>query len=286
MGSPTVANSTDGHEPAEAGEAMAVSSTDRCPRDAGDAAKLSARLSPASGCANLALRISSYVHRKLQQLWCRYGFWRSLLAVVEAHPKHRILFSGISHGASLAQAAALKFQLMTAGMGLEGEVYAATWNAYKWTDRRGSELVGSTFAERLLPMVLSKQLPGHDRRWDSVPGYPPALTPVPGIMLLDVNTGAFFSVRNIGSSHLGPDFLGRMLDLHFASTAIRAVRTTMAVALAASPRCSEALRQSSWSVVMNHDSDLELLHHAEADGESDDDMTVSTDVGDEGETHV
>ncbi|CAE8660111.1 unnamed protein product, partial [Polarella glacialis] len=74
--------------------------------------------------------IAPYIQRKLAKVWGGCGLMEQLSKYVAAYPQHRILFSGISHGATLAQAAALQFQCAQP----LADVHAATWNAFKWTD--------------------------------------------------------------------------------------------------------------------------------------------------------
>merc|ERR1719330_788610 len=54
--------------------------------------------------------IGDYTRHKIDKMWGIYGFGPKLHDVVQKYPKHRILVSGISHGATLAQAAALRLK--------------------------------------------------------------------------------------------------------------------------------------------------------------------------------
>mmetsp|Transcript_20507 Transcript_20507/g.43607 ORF Transcript_20507/g.43607 Transcript_20507/m.43607 type:complete len:376 (-) Transcript_20507:57-1184(-) len=176
------------------------------------------------------LRISSYIKDKLDNLWSeKYGFGQQLSKAAAAHPGHRICFSGISHGAALAQAAALRFILLEPAAC--HRVTVTTWNGYKWTDAMGSALVGRLLGERLLPCVLSRGAP---RRWDSAAEFPPSTSgfaPMPGVVLLDVDSGVFLERVRLGDAQLSMDFASRMAELHFAKTAIRALRTAMVRAM-------------------------------------------------------
>jgi hypothetical protein len=176
-----------------------------------------------------SFRISGYVKDKLDGLWHKEhetseadGFFGDVLAqIAYQHPEHRLLFCGISHGAALAQAAALRFALMEPA--LQPRIHVASWNAYKWTDADGSFLAARILSDRLLPLVLSSS--GNGRRWDSVPEFPPGLSPMPGTMLLDVDSGHFFSDIELGEANLGLTFATRLFELHFAKRALCAMKT-------------------------------------------------------------
>lgn len=205
------------------------------------------------------VRMSSYVKRKLDKLWNIHGFWDMVLQAITKYPTHTIIFTGISHGGTLAQAGALKFNLMISALGLTRNVYVVSWNAYKWTDAAGCKLMDCRFKNRLLPLVLSQRENEGPRRWDSVAGYPPHLKPIPGTILLDIDTGCFFQVADIGESHLGGDFLDRMLQLHFASQGLRAMRKATETALAADPAGVDMIRETSRSVICDGDSEMDVL---------------------------
>mmetsp|Transcript_76200 Transcript_76200/g.215625 ORF Transcript_76200/g.215625 Transcript_76200/m.215625 type:complete len:388 (-) Transcript_76200:455-1618(-) len=170
--------------------------------------------------------VSAYIKRKLDNLWSKYGFAEQLRDAAARYPTHRIMFSGISHGAALAQAAALRFSVQERGF--RSRIFVASWNGYKWTNEAGSALVRAELGGRVLPIVLSRGAP---RRWDSVAEFPPGFAPMPGLLLLDVDAGIFLHNVRLGQAQLGPDFASRMAEMHFAKTALAAVKTAMARSL-------------------------------------------------------
>merc|ERR1712150_213364 len=99
---------------------------------------------------------------------------------------------------------------------------------YKWTDPEGSELMGRIFEDRLLPLVLSR---GKPRRWDSAAEFPPGFAPMPGITLVDTDTGVFFDNVVLGDASISMDALSRMKELHFAKGALQAMKSAMLRAL-------------------------------------------------------
>lgn len=190
------------------------------------------------------IRMAAYMKSKLDELWSpSFGFRELLGEAAAVYPQHRILFTGISHGAALAQAAALRFSL-TAGADAN-RVFAASWNAYKWTDAAGSDLVHRELGSRLLPMVLSRA--GPPRRWDPAAEFPRGFAPMPHILLLDVDTGSFLEKVRLGDARLGKQFATRMAELHFAKTAMLAMRAAMDVA--GRGPTPNSLGRRSWSLV-------------------------------------
>lgn len=190
--------------------------------------------SPSKRPRSISVPMSSYVSRKVCTLWHDSGLQKMLELSIAAYPKHTVMFTGISHGAALAQAAALQFRLSCA----RADVAAVTWNAYRWTDAVGSALVARFLGPRLLPFVMSRQTAGSQRHWDSVAGFPAGLAPMPNIVLLDVDSGSLVPSTVEASfnreSPLGAEFAFRALELHFAKGAIKATRLAMCVALGAS----------------------------------------------------
>lgn len=185
--------------------------------------------------ARWSLNISSYVKEKLDHLWDPlnpdYDFGNKLLKAASDYPDHRIIFSGISHGATLAQASALRFGLKEPVH--RNRIFVPCWNAYKWTDKEGSALAQQIFCDRSAPMVLSSRpliMPLHrqdERIWDSVSEFPPGFSPLPGSLLLDIESGQFFDNSQAKEAHIGIDFALRMAHLHFAKAAITAIKAAM-----------------------------------------------------------
>merc|ERR1712232_821543 len=167
------------------------------------------------------LHMSEYLKAKLDRLWSdKFCFGKLLNEAVAAHPDCKLLFAGISHGAALAQAAGLRLALRRPE--LSSRISIVSWNAYKWTDTAGSALVGQQFGDRILPLVLSR---GNPRRWDSAAEIPPGFAPMPGITLLDSDTGEFYDNVVLGNAHISVDSLSRLKELHFAKGALQAMKT-------------------------------------------------------------
>jgi hypothetical protein len=131
------------------------------------------------------------------------------------------LFAGISHGGALAQAAALRYGLQQPGYA--ARIFVVSWNAYKWTEKKGALLAHEVLGSRLLPVVLSTES-GQNRRWDSVPEFPPGFAQMPDPLLLDVDSGAFFGNLRLGEASLSLNFATRFLELHFAKAAIEGMK--------------------------------------------------------------
>lgn len=175
------------------------------------------------------LPVSTYLKVKLDRLWDPMGDQRlydKLLQSVQELRSHRVIFSGISHGAALAQAAALKFQIQQQ----ETKVFVVTWNAYRWTDASGREAAEHFLGQRMLHFVLSRrEIYQANRYWDSVTGFPRELSPMPNSVLLDADTGRFYKHTDPEQgSQFGSAFLMRMFELHFARSALGAIKKATA----------------------------------------------------------
>eukprot|EP00931_Biecheleriopsis_adriatica_P072903 TRINITY_DN47286_c0_g1_i1.p1 TRINITY_DN47286_c0_g1~~TRINITY_DN47286_c0_g1_i1.p1 ORF type:complete len:405 (-),score=66.07 TRINITY_DN47286_c0_g1_i1:291-1505(-) len=177
------------------------------------------------------IMMSPYIQRKLCKVWSHYGLLQQVSKAAEEYPQHRVIFAGISHGATLAQAAALQFQHHLAAAGNDGKrVHCITWNAFKWTNEPGSSMVEMAMGSRLLPIVMSRQ-----QRWDSVAGFPADLAPLRSLVLLDADTGELQSRQTSEdfpgrSNPASPKDWKRAMELHFASAAIKAMRQATACA--------------------------------------------------------
>jgi len=174
--------------------------------------------------------ISAYIHGKLKRLWGQQGLWGYLSQCAHKFKTHRIIFSGISHGAALAQAAALQFRIREP----TADVLVVTWNAYRWTNDVGRAVAEIELGGRLLPLVLSRRgiEPHATRYWDSVTGFPANYVPMPNLVFLDADTGQMFvhTAPNQNSS-FGAAFLMRMFELHFAKAAINATKKATVLSL-------------------------------------------------------
>jgi len=176
--------------------------------------------------------ISTYIKRKLYKLWATHGLREKLERALIDYPGRSVFFSGISHGATLAQAASLQFACAHPDV----KVRAITWNSLKWTDSAGSAFVERVLGSRMLPFVLSRQKVDADRHWDSVSGFPAVLAPMPLLVLMDADTGTLLprctSSTFPGTSNpVNPVDAHYALQLHFATEAIRATRKAMCLAL-------------------------------------------------------
>lgn len=211
-------------------EAMFMAAASECPETAPNESR--------AGGGPISLVMGSYVSRKLRKLWGGQGLQEALMRSILAHPGHRVIFTGISHGAALAQAAALQSSIAFPA----ADIAAVTWNAYRWTDAEGSALVAKTLGCKLLPFVMSRQAPGAARHWDSVAGFPSGLAPMPRIVLMDADSGSLLpssdEVTFSRESTLGPEFALRAMELHFAKVAIKATRAAMCAALG--PDCAHS----------------------------------------------
>eukprot|EP00440_Ansanella_granifera_P062982 gb/GFBE01068295.1/.p1 GENE.gb/GFBE01068295.1/~~gb/GFBE01068295.1/.p1 ORF type:complete len:377 (+),score=68.19 gb/GFBE01068295.1/:1-1131(+) len=183
--------------------------------------------------------MSPYIQKKLRKVWGSYGLFGQLSEALARFPQHRVVFAGISHGATLAQAAALQFQHY---FPVQDRVHAVTWNAFKWTDALGSELVRGSLGTRLLPFLMARQ-----GRWDSVAGFPSGLAPLQQLVLLDADSGALHSRETSASfpgtsNPMNPQDWRRALELHFAAGAIKAMKQAMVNALEGSCNLCATLR--------------------------------------------
>jgi len=195
------------------------------------------------GDATQVVRVSNYIKSLLDRLWADDRLGERLSAAVAERPGHRVLFAGVSHGAVLAQAAALRFKLTwsdpdaamqtLSGTGqtrcASGEVTVVSWNGYKWTDAQGAALAGQQL--RLLPVALSLVEAGV-RLVDSVVEYPAGeFEPMPGVTALDRDTGDFFECV-VGKVHRNLESMNRMRQLHFAQAVLKAMKMAMVASLA------------------------------------------------------
>mmetsp|Transcript_174732 Transcript_174732/g.560436 ORF Transcript_174732/g.560436 Transcript_174732/m.560436 type:complete len:380 (+) Transcript_174732:193-1332(+) len=202
------------------------------------------------GDSTQVVRVSNYIKSLLDRLWADDRLGERLSAAVAERPGHRVLFAGVSHGAVLAQAAALRFKLTRSdpdaatqtlsGTGQtrcgSGEVTVVSWNGYKWTDAQGAALAGQQL--RLLPLALSMVEAGV-RLVDSVVEYPAGeFEPMPGVTALDRATGDFFECV-VGKVTRNLESMNRMRQLHFAQAVLKAMKMAMVASLAedvAAPR--------------------------------------------------
>jgi len=175
------------------------------------------------------LPISAYVHGKLRRMWSQQGLWKGLTECVEKYPSHKIIFAGISHGAALAQAAAVQFRLCREDV----DVYVVTWNAYRWTDSHGRRVAEGTLGDKLLPFVLSRRGESKATRyWDSVTGFPRGYKALHNPILLDADTGHLYEhTAPEKTSNFGAVAMMRFFELHFARCALIATKKCMALAL-------------------------------------------------------
>lgn len=179
------------------------------------------------------LYISSYMKRKLDHLWAGNTFYDELKEFANT-TSGTILFCGLSHGAALAQAAALKFALCKPQH--SDRVHVASWNAYKWTDEEGSALAKRVFGEgvRCLSFVVSEDFcrcgPLVRRRYDSVPEWPLGYSSMHDPILLDCHEGTLWSGLELQNVNLGCDFFIRACSMHWARSAIKGMKAATIMA--------------------------------------------------------
>lgn len=176
-----------------------------------------------TGSASVNVPVSAYVYHKLRKLWGQHGLWDALSSLYNTHKPHRVIFAGISHGAALAQAAALQFQMTIK----QAQVYALTWNAYRWTDSIGRAIVERELGDRILPFALSRRgaEPQATRYWDTATTMPRRYSPMPNMLLIDADSGEILEhVDAEKPSNYGAVFLMRFFELHFAKAAISATK--------------------------------------------------------------
>jgi len=163
-----------------------------------------------------------YCLRKVENLYSKYDFQSKVQDTMRQYPNHRYLFCGISHGAAVAQALALRLSLMYP----RGCFQAVTWNAYRWTNEEGIALMEQHVGRRLLPFVMAT-----DTTWDSIAGIPYRLSHMPRIVFLNADTGEFRPAESIDGSRLDISQVcccaWRMYKLHFATTALKATKRAM-----------------------------------------------------------
>jgi hypothetical protein len=178
----------------------------------------------------------AYCRRKVDNLFNKYDFLRKVQDTMRQYPNHRYLLCGISHGASVAQALALKLSLMYPRACFQ----AVTWNAYRWTTDEGVALMEQHVGRRLLPFVMAT-----DTTWDSVAGVPYRLSHMPRIVFLNADTGEFKPAESIGGSRLDLRFIfccfWRMYKLHFAKTALKATKKAMLASIRPDGGASESI---------------------------------------------
>eukprot|EP00930_Biecheleria_cincta_P008026 TRINITY_DN10935_c0_g1_i2.p1 TRINITY_DN10935_c0_g1~~TRINITY_DN10935_c0_g1_i2.p1 ORF type:complete len:438 (+),score=57.69 TRINITY_DN10935_c0_g1_i2:37-1350(+) len=188
------------------------------------------------------VKMMRYISQKVESLYVKHEFSRMLDDTLSRFPDHRMIFTGISHGATLAQAAALRASMRYP----DRQFHIATWNAYKWTDAEGSRLMDEVFGKRLLPFVISQEgQDGARRRWDSVSGAPSGLASMRGITFLDAETGEFRVCPRVPDLTIGVTAARAAMDLHFARTALRATKLAMIVAFGESQRFRSASQGSA-----------------------------------------
>lgn len=179
-----------------------------------------------------SMHIASYIRWKVDKMWDNYDLGNKLDKVVKEYPEHRIMFAGISHGASLAQVAALRFALTRP----KANTCCAAWNAYRWTDQDGSEIVRSTFGDKMLTFVLMQWAYHRGLRiWDALSDHPHDLAILPNVWLLDTDSGGLAAEKQVegfpGKAFWDFEHFDKGYRLHYASIAIKATRLAVAADL-------------------------------------------------------
>jgi len=136
--------------------------------------------------------LGHYIGWKSEKLWTVYGLGKYLVALASesgaAGQKKRFIFSGISHGAALAQVLSLRFQLALRNQGPESlaEVYGLTWNCYRWTEKNGVALQQQNLAGHVIHFInVLTDEHGVVKKADGVPGFFNQRTSIPDKYLMD-----------------------------------------------------------------------------------------------------
>eukprot|EP00929_Paragymnodinium_shiwhaense_P099793 TRINITY_DN6162_c0_g1_i1.p1 TRINITY_DN6162_c0_g1~~TRINITY_DN6162_c0_g1_i1.p1 ORF type:complete len:457 (+),score=94.36 TRINITY_DN6162_c0_g1_i1:63-1433(+) len=180
------------------------------------------------------MAVGTYCRQKVDKLWDVYGLAQVLDNVTLAYPDRPMIFSGVSHGGTLAQVSAVRYILKQRALGKEAKAFACTWNGYRWTDEAGVELIESLMGWKMLPIVLSRWEPGlhgadGHRVWDTVSEMPSVLEPLRTTMLQDIDNGVFWRREEGVSEWMGRAYFSwlgfkRLWRLHYAQAAIAAMR--------------------------------------------------------------
>jgi len=160
------------------------------------------------------ITMSSYVKRKFDRLWAT-GFESALRRLITAPDLQgqKLIFAGVSHGATLAQIASYRFaRKLPDWVDKDKLIDFATisWNSYLWTDAAGARAVHDTLRDRLLNVVLTqRQHDTLDRYMDSVSGYgfDQDFSPIPSTILLEAGCNRKSSKQAPGDEEICGDFL-------------------------------------------------------------------------------
>jgi len=214
------------------------------------------------------VKMMRYISQKVESLYVKHEFREMLDKTLRDLPDHRVVFTGISHGATLAQAAALRASIRYP----ERQFHVVTWNAYKWTDAEGSSLMTEVFGDRLLPLVLSQEAQdGGRRRWDSVSGAPSGLASMNCVTFLDAETGDFRDCPRVPDLSIGCTAVRAAVDLHFARTALRATKLAMIAAFNQSQQFGSAGQGSA--AFGAEDAVAPLANERQVSGQSEDEQS-------------
>jgi len=233
-----------------------------------------------------SIRVHSYIKRKIDKLFGPCELERQLARAITAHPDHRIIFTGISHGGVLAMASALRFATSPLGDGHAPVV--AVWNSYRWTDAAGTAFFSSVFGSCFFQAQLSRREEGVGRTWDPLSEFPPVLAPMPNVMLLDSDTARFLQFEGgtlLNNSVLNLDFANRFRKHHWHPLVIRTLEAATKVAIGERPSLPVAYQaneqEAEYMTSMTnschvategslhngeHDSNLELRYGPEPEG--------------------
>jgi len=131
---------------------------------------------------------SLYIQGKIEKLWTIYSFEEIMRSVSDKFKNWPIVFTGLSHGAVLAQAAAFRWKVLHPES--SAQISIMSFNGYRWCDESYAYLIGSLFGTQLMPVVLgARSEMGNSFIWDSLPGFPKSLAVMPATTLVDINTG-------------------------------------------------------------------------------------------------
>mmetsp|Transcript_82183 Transcript_82183/g.237524 ORF Transcript_82183/g.237524 Transcript_82183/m.237524 type:complete len:280 (+) Transcript_82183:1-840(+) len=145
-----------------------------------------------SGSAYQDVRISSYIKAQLDRIWPKIKS-----TILEHGGKRTILLCGLSYGAVLSQAAALRFKLEEPDA--DYDLRAVTWNGFKWVNAAGAKLIEQRLGGNLLPLIVSERNFRGELRWDPIPHVPAGVNQtwayIGNMVFVAAQSGCFMPAR-------------------------------------------------------------------------------------------
>mmetsp|Transcript_44177 Transcript_44177/g.104578 ORF Transcript_44177/g.104578 Transcript_44177/m.104578 type:complete len:424 (-) Transcript_44177:56-1327(-) len=190
-----------------------------------------------------AMSITSFISRMLEALWLKHGLREILFAqdgLAHTYRDYTWVFSGCSHGATMAQAITLLFA-MEAEKRMPGkvpDVKLISFNGYRWLDEAGRQEMVRYIGDRQINIVACCQTsritwlrgPGTPlvvdgvtvSKWDPTAGFPWTCVNVPGLFLMDIEDSRLFPIARLPDVHPA-QLPKRWYALHFARQYMYAV---------------------------------------------------------------